>query len=249
MVGGTIGKNESGNDGGGVYVYGGGSSSIAYAYIRNGTIGGASAADANKAQYGAGLYVGAYGRLELGTAGANQPYPYIRYNESSAGGTGGGIVINDDNPADVDDGKAIFYHGTVSNNDGATLGGGILIVNGTLDMQGGTVTANEAATGKGITVEKTGLLYMSKAARVLDANNPIHLHEPSPNKRWITIGTGEFSSPPAIGDIAIVTTNGYDPGDTILKQSAPGQVPTYYAKFKVWTGGSYQSLTIDGKIP
>jgi hypothetical protein len=234
MEDGTISKNVSDNDGGGVYVEG----ATSKAYIRNGTIGGAFSTDGNTAQYGAGIYVRDAGYLELGTNGANHAYPYIRHNVSS--GTGGGIVINGASA------EAVFYHGTVSNNNGATLGGGILIVNGELDMQGGTVKDNTAGTGPGITVENGGSFYMSKYARALD--DPVHLYGTTP-KRWITIGSGGFLPQTISGNIAIVTTNGYGSNDVILKQkdtSPPYYVDLYHTQFAV---DGNNNLTNAGKIP
>jgi hypothetical protein len=235
MEGGIIRDNESGNDGGGVYVYGSNSKVL----ILNGIVGGSSAGDKNRAKYGAGVYVGTSGSLELGIDGAAHPYPYIRYNESSGGGTGGGIVINGSGAG------IVFHHGTVSNNNGAALGGGILIVHGKLDIRGGTVTENSAAKGPGITVENEGLLVMSKAARVLNPANPVHLYGTSPT-RWITIGSGGFDY---TGNIAIVTTEGfYAPGTEILKLEGGGSPAAYCDYFKVDNKDFGTSIDGTGKI-
>jgi hypothetical protein len=239
MEGGTISNNESGNDGGGVYVYGA-AGAIANACIRNGSIG--VSGGSNNAKYGAGVYAGAYGRLELGTGAGAYSYPYIQYNQSGAGGTGGGIVVNGSGS------EAIFRHGTVRHNDGAGLGGGILVVKGRLDMRGGTVTGNSAATGPGITVENEGEFFMSGPARVTDTANPVHLYGTGP-KGWITIGTGGFTGMIIMPPIAVVTTEtAYGPGDTILKQEESGShhVQLYRSLFNV--NGSY-NLTSDGKLP
>jgi hypothetical protein len=243
MTGGTIKDNESGNDGGGVYIYGPNSK----ASILNGVIGGSSLADGNKAKYGAGVYVGANGSLELGTDGADYLYPYIQYNESSGSSpsTGGGIVINGSGAA------AAFYHGTVKGNEVASpatvppdgLGGGVLIVNGKLDMRGGTVKNNIADIGPGITVENDGNFFMSKAARALD--DPVHLYGTSPS-RWITIGNGGFDY---TGNIAIVTTEGpYTSGIEILKMGSGGSVAAYCDYFDVDNKGFGFSIDDDGKI-
>jgi hypothetical protein len=238
MEGGTVSKNVSGNDGGGVYVEGANSK----AYIRNGTIGGSSSTDANRAQYGAGVYARDAGYLELGTGGKSYSYPTIQNNASSnsSSGTGGGIVVYGAGAA------AVFHHGTIRDNNGATRGGGILIGNGgKLDIQGGTITGNIAGVGPGLTVESGGSLSMSSLARVNDDNNPIYLHVTG---LTITIA-GDFSPLPISGDIAkIKTVAGYNSGDTILTGSS-GHVQNYHDKFKVWTGGSYQSLSSGGQIP
>jgi hypothetical protein len=237
MEEGAISKNESGNDGGGIYVVGANSKAL----IRNGAIGGADAANGNKAKYGAGIYVGASGRLELGTAAADLSYPVIQHNDAS--GTGGGIVINGSGA------NAFFYHGKVSKNTAGTMGGGILIVDGTLDMQGGTVTGNTATTGPGLTMEG-GLLSMSAFARVNDQDNPIFMQT---SNRKITI-TGGFLPQPISGDIAIIKistlTTGYGSNYQILEESAAGYISTYHDKFKIDKGGgNYQSLNSDGKMP
>jgi hypothetical protein len=239
MEGGTIRDNESGNDGGGVYVYG----TAGKVRILTGVIGGSSTADGNRAKYGAGVYVGANGSLELGNAGQTHPYPYIQYNVSSAGGTGGGAVIYGTNA------ELIFHHGTVSANNGAALGGGILIVQGKLDMRGGTVTGNivdmGSGKGPGITVEQNGLLYMSQAARVLDPANPVHLYGTSP-ARWITIGSGGFTGNT---NIAVVTTEGpYPAGTEILKLEGGGSVAACYLYFNVDGKGFGNSLNSDGTL-
>jgi hypothetical protein len=215
MTGGTIKDNESGNDGGGVYIYGPNSK----ASILNGRIG--VSGGGNKAKYGAGVYAGANGSLELGTDGASHLYPYIQYNVSS--NTGGGIMINGSGAA------ATFYHGTVSNNNGADMGGGILIVAGKLDMRGGTVTGNTAATGPGIMVQShnTGLseLTMSGLARVLVPSNPIYLDSAN-GTRKITLGT--FTGDVSGGIAKVELASGYSAGDQILDGDL-----TYYGKFEI----------------
>ncbi|MDR1618324.1 MAG: hypothetical protein LBS06_04675 [Treponema sp.] len=242
MEGGTVKGNRSGIEGGGVYISGAGSK----ARILNGGIGGPAADDGNRAKYGAGVYVGVGGGLELGAAGADRAYPAIQRNVSSGGGspgsTGGGIII------DGSGAEAIFHHGTVHNNNGATMGGGILVVNGKLDMRGGTVTGNTANAGPGIAVGNDGSLYMSGGARVLDPANPVHLYGTSP-KRWITIGNGGFTGTLAPKGIAIVTTNGpYGSGTTVLKREGGGSVAAWCDYFNVDGKGFGSSIDANGEI-
>jgi hypothetical protein len=234
MEGGTIKNNTSGNDGGGLYVHGPNSK----ASILNGIIGGSSLADGNKAKYGAGVYVGADGELTLGRDNKADPYPYIQYNKSSGASpsTGGGVVINKINGSAA---KAIFHHGTVTNNDGASLGGGILIVNGTLDMQGGTVTGNTAAAGPGITLESGGTLLMSKRARAMDPNNPVYF---SVSGKRITLGTftGDFSA--GIANIKL-PSSGYAAGDQVLG----GILLNQFDKFEILPPASFD-IDMYGKL-
>lgn len=240
MSGGTIKGNESGNDGGGVYVSGTNST----ANIKNGVIGvtgvtdviGVSATGGNTAQYGAGVYVGANGTLKLGTdGGQDDSSPIIQNNVSSS--TGGGIVIHGNNAV------ATFHHGTVSNNDGATKGGGILIVTGKLDMQGGTVMGNVASEGPGIMVEKTsGKFLMSKNARVLNENNPVYLFI---SGLVIEIGTDGFDNNPS--QIAYVKTNGYITNTQIL-QGSPSHIANYSSCFNVDGKNFGTSLNNNGEL-
>ena len=236
MEGGSIRRNTSGNDGGGVFISG----TNAAARILNGTVGGSLAADGNKAKYGAGLYVGTDGTLELGTAGADHPYPYVQHNVSSGAAgnasTGGGVVINGSNA------KLTFYHGTVSHNDGYKLGGGILVVNGLLDMRGGTVTGNKVTmpgTGPGIAVESGGKLELSEKARILDTANPVYL---SAGGLVVSL-RADFTGDTAAG-IARVTTTGYPAGTQILDPANAARNAAYHTGFVV----DGKSLDSDGKL-
>jgi hypothetical protein len=227
MEGGTITENESGNDGGGVYVADGST-----ALIKQGDI------KANKAKYGGGVYIRDNGRLELGlfdgTAG-----PAIELNTARNGntGTGGGVVINGAGA------WAVFYAGRVSQNSTYALGGGILIVNGTLDMRGGTVTGNLVDTtgkGPGIAIESSGRLQMSGLARALETGNPIFLYGASSSNPRITLDTftGGLS-----GDIAkLALDTGYAAGIQVLSGN-----PTYYGKFKVISPSGF-TIGSDGKL-
>jgi hypothetical protein len=234
MTGGTIKGNNSGNDGGGVYVYGAnGTNNNGTALIRGGSIGETGAG--NTAKYGAGLYVGAYGHLALGSTGEDHPYPYVQCNESS--GTGGGIVVNGGSNS-----EAIFHHGTVGNNKAGTLGGGILVVDGTLDMRGGRVagnTVNGTGKGPGITVESNGSLTMGGNARVLEADNPVYLYGAG-----LKINIKAFDY---MADIAKIATNGYSSGTQILA-GTPEHLTEYHGRFDVDGKGFEHSLNSAGVI-
>ncbi|MDR2071891.1 MAG: hypothetical protein LBP60_00440 [Spirochaetaceae bacterium] len=225
MENGAVKNNGAHNSGGGIYISGN-------AYIRQGDIG--SPGEGNTANHGAGIYMGPSGILELGSSGGNNPYPRIQYNVSS--GSGGGIVINDGS-------QTIFYHGTVLNNNGSSMGGGIRIVNGTLDMRGGTVTGNIATAGQGIVVEDAGTFKMSLNARALEPANPVYLYGVN---KMITIG--DFTGNYAAG-IAVVTTNGYPTGGVVpVIFGSTLQLTTYYRYFNVDGHGFGTSLDSNGRL-
>ncbi|MDR1899783.1 MAG: hypothetical protein LBQ55_07240 [Treponema sp.] len=239
MEGGTIRDNTSGNDGGGVYVSGVNSAAL----VRQGAIG--VSGGGNTAKYGGGVYAGPLSRLELGLADGSGG-PGIQHNTAREGtiGTGGGVVINGNNA------QAFFHQGTVSQNRTYSLGGGILVVNGTLRMRGGTVTGNQvdAGNGKGpgIAVEDNGSFFMSGAARMMSPDNPVYLDGTS---RYITIGAGGFTGGLSTG-IALVKTNGYSPGHVILRQEESGNhhITACYDYFDVDGKGLGSSLNPDGTL-
>jgi hypothetical protein len=242
MTGGTVSDNESGNDGGGVYVTGS-VSATGSAKIQNGRIGGENIGDGNKAKYGGGVYVGASGTLELGVDGGEAAYPFIQNNtaEEETGSTGGGLVINGGGAS------ATFFHGTVRGNKAAALGGGILVVDGALTMAGGTVTENSVnpgGNGPGLALEG-GSFVMKDRARVLDPANPVYLHTSG-----LTIGLGSFTGPFAYPHIAYVITNGVDYGSgTAILAGTPSLLLDYFLYFNVDDEGFGLSLASDGKIP
>jgi hypothetical protein len=238
MKGGDIKKNESDNDGGGVYISGSSSTQLGKASITRGLIGGSSAEDGNTAKYGGGLFVGNYGTADIGVdghSGDGREYPYIQHNTGSI--TGGGIVINGSDAA-----KAVFHHGTVENNNGSTKGGGIQVVNtnGTLDMRGGTVRGNSATEGPGIMIED-GYIIMSDHARIMYPSNPLYLFKQS---GFIRIGLSGFS---AVEHIAIVTTASYSATHTIL-QGDSDLVKTFCDHFKVDNKDFGSAINTDGTL-
>jgi hypothetical protein len=241
MTGGEISGNISGNDGGGIYVSG----TDSKVSIQGGSIG--RSGYVNRAKYGADIYVGKpspgteAGELEIGSpGGTDNASPLIQYNiaDASGAGTGGGIVINGTNAA-----KAVFYHGTVSNNNGESKGGGILVVRGTLDMQGGEVKSNTATKGKGILIEgnsNDGYISMSKNARILNGDNNVYLEGAN---RVIKIEPAGFAGNYAAG-IANVQTEGHSAGSQILA----GTFAAYVDYFNVNNKGFGSSLESNGKL-
>jgi hypothetical protein len=211
MEGGTVSGNISGNDGGGVYVSGSSTSQRGTACIRRGFIGVADGG--NRAKYGGGVFVWNYGHLELGLSDGSGG-PEIQHNVASGppspGSTGGGVVINGS------EAQAYLYQGTISHNTTYRRGGGILVVNGTLEMQGGTITGNQvdaSGAGPGLAVESGGRLRLSGLARVLHNDNPIFLLHGSDPKIILGTFTGDTSN--GIAKIALASS-GYVPGTTTI---------------------------------
>jgi hypothetical protein len=236
MEGGTIRDNESGNDGGGVYISGVNSAAL----IKGGSIGGG-----NRAKYGGGVYVGKKGRLILGDAGQDHEYPYIENNAAGAGGsgTGGGLVIHDVSGSDA---HAIFHHGTIRGNHGGTLGGGILLVSGNLEMKGGSVRGNTAAAGPGITVQSyrySNTFSMNSLARALD--DPVYLHyDAAYGTRGIVLGTFTGDTSGGIAKIALAPA-GYGPGTQILTGAG---VSAGFAGFTIIDPPNLYSIDSAGKL-
>jgi hypothetical protein len=227
MRSGSIHHNYSGNDGGGLMVFGG------TAEIENGSI------EYNRATYGGGIYLG-NGTVTLGTAGGTHLYPYIQYNTTTTPGTatGGGMTINGS-------GTMTFHHGTVRGNHTEGKGGGIQIVQGTLDMRGGTVTNNTAGDyAPGIWLEN-GLFSMSANARVLDPANPVYLDNVvAVGGNMITLDTGGFTY---IGDIAVIDVHGATSITTNSHRVLTGSaVVTYHDRFH--TINPDKSIDVNGYI-
>jgi hypothetical protein len=229
MTGGYIRDNESKHEGGGVCIYGS-SSGYGAARIREGSIG--VSGHGNRAIRGGGVFLGKYGRLELGYEERDDAYPLIRYNTAS--GSGGGLVIHDDEEADAAKAEAVFYHGTISGNDGAGKGGGILLVSGTLDMRGGLVTGNTAEAGPGIMVEsytKANKFIMSGFARALNDANPVFLDNGEGGTKTITLG-GAFDGNLS-GGIAKIALADYELETSLILEGTPALVAGYYDKFEI----------------
>ena len=135
MNDGTIAGNKAtAKNGGGVYV-----ESIGTTFtMKDGTIGGSTAADANTADYGGGVYV------KNGTFTMSGG----KVTGNSATEDGGGVRLD----------KGTFHmsgSAVISRNTTDTYGGGVDVNNGSFTMSGGSITGNNAIRGGG--VELTGI--------------------------------------------------------------------------------------------
>ena len=167
MNSGSISGNRATQNGGGVYV-----ENIGTAFtMKDGTIGGSTAADANAAKYGGGVYVkngtftisggkvtgnsatedGGGVRLDKGTFNMSGSAVVSR---NTADGYGGGV--------DVNNGSFTMSGGSITGNNAAgdspnwSGGGGVFVYDGgSFTMSGGSITGNNAIRGGG--VELTGI--------------------------------------------------------------------------------------------
>ena len=183
MNGGSITGNTAANNGGGVYAFSGtftmndgtiaGNKATAkngggvYANgstvftVKDGTIGGSTAADANAAKYGGGVYV------KNGTFTMSGG----KITGNSATKDGGGVRL-DKGTLNMS-GSAV-----ISRNTTDTYGGGVDVNNGSFTMSGGSITGNNAAGdspnwsgGGGVSVYDGGSFTMSGGS--ITGNNAI----------------------------------------------------------------------------
>ena len=157
MNDGTIAGNKAtAKNGGGVYANG----STAFT-VKGGTIGGSTAADANAAKYGGGVYV------KNGTFTMSGG----KVTGNSASKDGGGVRLD----------KGTFHmsgSAVISRNTTDTYGGGVDVNNGSFTMSGGSITGNNAAGdspnwsgGGGVFVYDGGSFTMSGGS--ITGNNAI----------------------------------------------------------------------------
>ena len=158
MNDGTIAGNKAtAKNGGGVYV-----ESIGTTFtMKDGTIGGSTAADANTADYGGGVYV------KNGTFTMSGG----KVTGNSATEDGGGVRLD----------KGTFHmsgSAVISRNTTDTYGGGVDVNNGSFTMSGGSITGNNAAGdspnwsgGGGVFVYDGGSFTMSGGS--ITGNNAI----------------------------------------------------------------------------
>ena len=157
MNSGSISGNRATKNGGGVYV-----ESIGTTFtMKDGTIGGSTAADANTADYGGGVYV------KNGTFTMSGG----KVTGNSATEDGGGVRLD----------KGTFHmsgSAVISRNTTDTYGGGVDVNNGSFTMSGGSITGNNAAGdspnwsgGGGVFVYDGGSFTMSGGS--ITGNNAI----------------------------------------------------------------------------
>ena len=157
MAAGAISGNSATQNGGGVYVEDIGTTFT----MKDGTIGGSTAADANTAKYGGGVYV------KNGTFTMSGG----KVTGNSATEDGGGVRLD----------KGTFHmsgSAVISRNTTNTYGGGVDVNNGSFTMSGGSITGNNAAGdspnwsgGGGVFVYDGGSFTMSGGS--ITGNNAI----------------------------------------------------------------------------
>ena len=178
MNDGTIAGNKAtAKNGGGVYANG----STAFT-VKGGTIGGSTAADANAAKYGGGVYVknGAFTmsggkvtgnsaskdgggvRLDKGTFNMSGSAVISR---NTAGGYGGGVDANDG--SFTMSGGSITGNTTTNESPDWSGGGGVFVFDdGKFTMSGGSITGNNAIRGGGVELTGSGTMTVSGSVQI-----------------------------------------------------------------------------------
>ena len=145
MNSGSISGNSATQNGGGVYA-----ENIGTAFtVKGGTIGGSTAADANAAKYGGGVYVknGAF-TMSGGKVTGN-----------SASKDGGGVRLD----------KGTFNmsgSAVISRNTADGYGGGVDANDGSFTMSGGSITGNNSLRGAGVELVGSGTMTVSGSVQI-----------------------------------------------------------------------------------
>ena len=180
MNDGTIAGNKAtAKNGGGVYANG----STAFT-MKDGTIGGSTAADANAAKYGGGVYVkngtftmsggkvtgnsategGGGVRLDKGTFNMSGSAVISR---NTADGYGGGVDVN--NGSFTMSGGSITGNTTTGDDANFCGGGGVDVYNGgSFTMSGGSITGNNSLRGGGVELNGSGTMTVSGSVQITD---------------------------------------------------------------------------------
>ena len=178
MNDGTIAGNKAtAKNGGGVYANG----STAFT-MTGGTIGGSTAADANAAKYGGGVYVkngtftmsggkvtgnsaskdGGGVRLDKGTFNMSGSAVISR---NTADGYGGGVDANDG--SFTMSGGSITGNTTTNESPDWSGGGGVFVFDGgSFTMSGGSITGNNAIRGGGVELTGSGTMTVSGSVQI-----------------------------------------------------------------------------------
>ena len=180
MNSGSISGNRATQNGGGVYV-----ENIGTAFtMKDGTIGGSTAADANAAKYGGGVYVkngtftmsggkvtgnsategGGGVRLDKGTFNMSGSAVISR---NTADGYGGGVDVN--NGSFTMSGGSITGNTTTGDDANFCGGGGVDVYNGgSFTMSGGSITGNNSLRGGGVELNGSGTMTVSGSVQITD---------------------------------------------------------------------------------
>ena len=178
MNDGTIAGNKAtAKNGGGVYANG----STAFT-VKDGTIGGSTAADANAAKYGGGVYVkngtftmsggkvtgnsatedGGGVRLDKGTFNMSGSAVISR---NTADGYGGGVDANDG--SFTMSGGSITGNTTTNESPSWCGGGGVFVCDGgSFTMSGGSITGNNSLRGAGVEVVGSSTMTISGSVQI-----------------------------------------------------------------------------------
>lgn len=178
MNSGSISGNSATQNGGGVYA-----ENIGTAFtVKGGTIGGSTAADANAAKYGGGVYVkngtftmsggkvtgnsaskdGGGVRLDKGTFHMSGSAVISR---NTADGYGGGVDANDG--SFTMSGGSITSNTTTNESPNWSGGGGVFVFDdGSFTMSGGSITGNNAIRGGGVELTGSGTMTVSGSVQI-----------------------------------------------------------------------------------
>ena len=178
MNSGSISGNSATQNGGGVYA-----ENIGTAFtVKGGTIGGSTAADANAAKYGGGVYVkngtftmsggkvtgntaskdGGGVRLDKGTFNMSGSAVISR---NTADGYGGGVDANDG--SFTMSGGSITGNTTTNESPDWSGGGGVFVFDdGSFTMSGGSITGNNAIRGGGVELTGSGTMTVSGSVQI-----------------------------------------------------------------------------------
>ena len=224
MNDGTIAGNKAtAKNGGGVYANG----STAFT-VKGGTIGGSTAADANAAKYGGGVYV------KNGTFTMSGG----KVTGNSASKDGGGVRLD----------KGTFNmsgSAVISRNTADGYGGGVDANDGSFTMSGGSITGNNAIRGGGVELVGSGTMTVSGSVQItnnwqkgtLDSANGLYVQgsRGKPENLYlysgktVTIGTDGLHADARIG---VSTEDWPDPGSPVkIATNATNEESHYTAIF------------------
>lgn len=283
MNGGSITGNTAANNGGGVYAFSGtftmndgtiaGNKATAkngggvYANgstvftVKDGTIGGSTAADANAAKYGGGVYIsngtftisggkvtgnsavedGGGVRLSKGTFNMSGSAVISR---NTADGYGGGVDVN--NGTFNMSGGSITGNTTTNDSPNWCGGGGVFVFDdGKFTMSGGSITGNNAIRGGGVELVGSGTMTVSGSVQItgnwqngeLDSANGLYVQGSSGKPENLYLYSGKTV---AIGTdglnadahIGVSTEDWPDPGSPVkIATNATNEESHYTAIF------------------
>ena len=180
MNSGSISGNRATQNGGGVYV-----ENIGTAFtMKDGTIGGSTAADANAAKYGGGVYVknGTFtmsGGKVTGNS-ATEDGGGVRLDKGTFHMSGSAVISRNTTDTygggvDVNNGSFTMSGGSITGNtttgDDANFcgGGGVDVYNGgSFTMSGGSITGNNSLRGGGVELNGSGTMTVSGSVQITD---------------------------------------------------------------------------------